>query len=539
MKILRTFWLLTLGFSLATRAYFVGPPLSLEKLAAEADFIFKGTALGTEQVRDDSFKSVSGFAACETKFKVISALKGGDVGETISFRHYQSTPTQMWGGYEPQHYHFDAGQTYLVFAKESGLGANVSRQISPSHTMKWDQGVLRCPDAKPAFGSTVPEVFWNELTNMLRNVVSTNVTYAIDQMDQMSSDSNVFGALKDFDRKEVLARVHDLMNHPDTDVAQKALQVIGSRNPYLFERDAPFWLAAVGRGKVVGLVPRDTKRKNLGGELYWRDLEAMASGPRPAEVRAGAIRALGRVNQPELQPSIYRWLKDTNNLVRASATVLLADISGPEATQSLVALTSDSAPEVRACAAYAIGYSQRSNSGASSLEKLLTDKDQSVRKAAAMSLLSFSLNEKNVADIFRVNLTNEEFHPLFLNALAQEDPKGHLEGLAEAVEARADPKNWWGGQTPAFTSWKILFKYIQNQPAEVVRSGKLDRYLDALEKVGNYSSGEPRDIYALYVQRGLNERAKKYRAAAAKTVSYNLDYYFDQVDRYPSHYLLE
>jgi hypothetical protein len=64
----------------------------------------------------------------------------------------------------------------------------------------------------------------------------------------------------------------------------------------------------------------------------------------------------------------------------------------------------------------------------------------------------------------------------------------------------------------------------------------MDRYLDAMEKVGNYSSSEPRDIYAFYVQRGMTERAQKFCEAARKAVSYDLDYYFKQVDENPSLY---
>jgi hypothetical protein len=70
----------------------------------------------------------------------------------------------------------------------------------------------------------------------------------------------------------------------------------------------------------------------------------------------------------------------------------------------------------------------------------------------------------------------------------------------------------------------------------VVRSGKFDRYLDAMEKVGNYSSSEPCDIYAFYLQRGMTERASKFRQAAKKAIPYDMEYYFKQVDENPSLY---
>ena len=60
-----------------------------------------------------------------------------------------------------------------------------------------------------------------------------------------------------------------------------------------------------------------------------------------------------------------------------------------------------------------------------------------------------------------------------------------------------------------------------------------------MEKVGNYSSSEPRDIYAFYIQRGMAARARQFREAARKAASYDLDYYFKQVDENPALYKRE
>ena len=57
--------------------------------------------------------------------------------------------------------------------------------------------------------------------------------------------------------------------------------------------------------------------------------------------------------------------------------------------------------------------------------------------------------------------------------------------------------------------------------------------------MGSYSSSEPRDIYAFYLQRGMTERAQKYREAAKKSVSYDLDYFFKQAEQNPSLYIRE
>ena len=107
------------------------------------------------------------------------------------------------------------------------------------------------------------------------------------------------------------------------------------------------------------------------------------------------------------------------------------------------------------------------------------------------------------------------------------------------MEEKTEPKDFWGGRIPAFTAREILFRYLQAQPSERVRSGPLDRYLDAMEKLSNYLSSEPRDIYAFYMHRGMTERARKFRQAAKKAASYDLDYFFKQVDPNPSLYKRE
>jgi hypothetical protein len=137
----------------------------------------------------------------------------------------------------------------------------------------------------------------------------------------------------------------------------------------------------------------------------------------------------------------------------------------------------------------------------------------------------------------RANLENVEFQPLFLNALARENAEPYLPDLAKVVEQKTYPVNWMGGQNPPLTAWEILFKYLQAQPAKTLRSGKLDRYLDALEQVGVDSSSNPSVIYAFYILSDMTDRAKKFRERATKAASYDLDYFFKLVDQNPTHYV--
>ena len=170
------------------------------------------------------------------------------------------------------------------------------------------------------------------------------------------------------------------------------------------------------------------------------------------------------------------------------------------------------------------------------LSKLLKDEAADVRRAAAESLHSFRPQIPAVAAALKADLKNPESKPLSLLALARDNPGAHLDDLAQIITEKTTPTNWTGGEIPAFTAWKLLFKFLRAQPAAEVRSGKWDHYLDVLEKVGDYSSSEPRDIYAFYLQRGLPKRAAKYRAAVKKTASYDMDYYFNMVDQNPDNY---
>jgi HEAT repeat protein len=279
----------------------------------------------------------------------------------------------------------------------------------------------------------------------------------------------------------------------------------------------------------------DFHAANEGGDLYSEELIQLGDAPGPSAVRAMAVRALGLVRKPALQKPMARWLADADSEVRASAALLLADFPESELSKKLAELVKDSAHEVRACAAEAIGCLQRADF-APLLAQMLSDPETNVRRFAAMSLLSFSPTDAGISGLFKASLDKKEFDPLFLNALAGENPEPYLPQLARAIEEKSYPSTWWGGQTPAFTSWKILFKYLKAQFPSAIRDGKFDRYLDALEKVGHYSSSEPRDIYAFYLQREMTERAAKFRASANKSAGYDLDYYFKQVDQNPANY---
>jgi HEAT repeat protein len=525
-----------LGLLHEAEAYLVGPAVNLEKLSEEADIIFKATAVSSAAVEDAWFKPVTGFEAWETEFRVITVIKGVKSEQTLRFRHYDnSRRPPVFMAYQPQFYHFESGRSYLVFAKQTDT-AGEFRQLWTHHTGKSDQGVLLCANDVPPASPGVREILWKELLALLQSPNAEDTIYGIRQIDQMSEMPDRYEFTKDFERAEVIKAVGGLLSHADPAIVKAAITVIGSDNPYLKDESAPYWLATVGSAVVPGLGKMDLNMKNLGGERYWQELIRIADGKAPAETRALAIRSLGRVRNPALLEAVSRWLADTEPAVRASATLLLTDFPQDDTLKHLPKLAADAAPEVRMCAAYGIGYIQRVEL-AGTLGTLLTDPDAKVRRAASLSLLSFSPKHHEVEQVFRANLDNEEFSPLFLNALAGEQPEAYLEPLAQVVEQKTEPKNWPGGEIPAFTAWNILFRYLQTQPARAIREGTFDRHLDALEKGYSTGSAEQRDLYAFYLQRDMTDRARAYRAAAQKAVSYDLNQAFNMVDQNPAGFM--
>lgn len=122
--------------------------------------------------------------------------------------------------------------------------------------------------------------------------------------------------------------------------------------------------------------------------------------------------------------------------------------------------------------------------------------------------------------------------------------QAYLGDLAEIIRTKRQPQQWWGGAIPWGVSWNILFKYAEGRPAAAWNEGQFNSVLDALEYPASgdpkgptyYSSSEPRDLYALYLQYGLAARAKKFRAECKKALPYDMDYYFDMVDKSPATY---
>jgi hypothetical protein len=95
----------------------------------------------------------------------------------------------------------------------------------------------------------------------------------------------------------------------------------------------------------------------------------------------------------------------------------------------------------------------------------------------------------------------------------------------------------YGGTIPAGDSWHILFDFVRSRPADELTSGKLDSSLNALQRLHWFGSGEPTELYALYLSRGLVSRAKQFREITRKSASFDMDVFFDSADQNPAIYV--
>jgi len=507
-------------------AYPVGPPLKLDQLAEEADVIVKAAVISSKPIQDEWFRACPGFAAYGTRLRVVSVVKGEVAADTITFQHYGFSKAARGSEFMPQHYEFQAGRTYIVFAKKTDT-EGVFRQLWKNHRAQEDQGVILAADAEPvAADESVKDIIWVELCALLKSADPDDVVYAIRHLNEMSSGSHF--KLDDFERGSALQAIRPFLSSKDKQVATAAIVAVGADSPYLKDDYAPHWLTAIGSGRIHGFSEWQRDSNNPDARAYWQALAAVGDSDAPNEVRALAIRALGRVAQPGVMDRVVRWLQDPDRLVRQAAVILLADYAGEQALQLLADCAVDETAEVRTGVARAIGYGQFDEL-LPLLERLLADRDLGVSTAAALSLIS--LPPGKVDTILKAHVDDAEFKSVFVNALAETDPEPYLDALAEIIEKRLEPTHFWGGRIPHGLSWKILFEYLQGKSAEDLSSGSLDKYMNALEHARFYSSSQPRDLYALYVKHGLTERAQVFREKCKATFTYDIDYYFKAVDK--------
>jgi hypothetical protein len=518
-------------------AFLVGLAPTFDELVRQADFIGKVTVLDSKPVVDPWFDGVRGYAPVQTQLEVLATYKGDAAIAEIAFRHFADGEPQQ---YFPQTYDLERGRTYVVFAAATNERA-VFRQLWKAERIGGDKAVVLAASTEPRNGEAVKSIVFAELTGLLKSATTADVLYGLAHLERLTGVSgDMLLRRAELDPSEVLTRVVPLLSSPDNEVVLAAAKMIGSNNPYMAADDAQRWLVPDERPRVPvpGFATKEGARPNPGGKLYWKQLVAVADRPGAAKTRAFAIRALGHAEEPAILPHVLGWTRDAEPLVRQSAAVLLADFTAETATEPLARLAADPQPEARIGAAHAVGFGQFSEL-IPLLGRMLGDSSPAVQSAAAMSLLSFS--PRDSVDVLRANIDNREFHALFVNALARDDTAGYVDELGEIIKKQKSPEHFWGGAIPWTVSWLRLFFYVQGQPVEQVRDGRFDKVLDMLEYPASghaagpryTSSSEPVDLYALYVQRGMADRAAKLRVLTKQNVVGDLHEFYDRVDQNP------
>jgi HEAT repeat protein len=543
----------------------------LDQLALTVDLVCKATVIADRSVTDDSFRPIDGFEVREAELHVVSTLKG-EPPRVIRFRYYgggdgpldavkallRAAEDYLSQVAEAESYPFATGRTYLLVATQSAV--DTYREVAaflpssshaalhvgpgPPHFVMRSPGVLLAADAKPHRGTTLTEAAWSELLAVLKSPREDDVLEAIDRLDELSGGPawnkgvpliGDFG-LGDVRRSRALTAIAPLVGAKSVHIATAAVTMFGRDSPYFYDQDVPFWFVGIGNGNITGLGARKRPANLMVADIGAQELLQVATDGTTPQLRTLAIRALGR--RPHAYPAamVAVWARDPSGEVRRAAVLASADLPNRE---PIMTASTDGSPELRRTAAYAVGFAQDSRI-LPTLDKLLHDPVADVRSAAALSLLSYPVDQ--AAPVMEANLTSD-FRPLFVNALASRDPQPYVAMLAEIIEQvqgkerpdQMEPTNWkYGGVIPAADSWQILFDFVKSRPTDELTSGKLDPSLDALERMHWFSSGPPTELYALYRSRGMVSRAKQFREMTRNSVPFDMDIYFDRVDQNPT-----
>jgi len=516
--------LLLFGLSFLPRpasAYAMGPPPTLAQTAAQSDVVVKARAISSRPAQDPWLGTTPGTTVEETRFQVISSLKGAEASSVIAFRHYRTDPSggEFFINVAPIRLAFTPGRTYLLCAKSAG-GAHAYRQLwrsPPGYNST--SGVFLCADAQLE-SSDLSAAVWHEMTGLLQSRNAQDQTYALDQLDTLSGGPLRMDGPTEYSRPRVLTAAAPLLASSNADVTKTALALIAGHSQYLTEETGTHWMPRRYRQAETP----DSAVNASAAQIF-----RLADTGTNADVRALAIRALAvsGTDSIGLEAAAARWAAAPAPAVRSATALLLAASPGPDAQTALSGLSRDAAPTVRASVARGIERTQNA-SALPLLTTLLRDPELPVREAAASALTAFPV--ARTGKILRANLADSEFKSIFAVTLAEENPAPYRAALTEIIQKRLVPP-LFSGSLPDAVAWEILFAQAESQSRTVLASGAWDAALHALESAQFGSSSEPRDLYAFYISHGLTGRAHQFRLACKKTIPFDMEPYFSAVDR--------
>jgi len=518
----------------AAYAYAVGPPLTLKQEAAQADLVVKAQAVSSNAAQDAWLGETSGTTAEETRFRVISPLKGNPACSIIVFRHYTAAPTneRFSMGPGPLCYQFQPGRAYIIFAKTT-REACTFRQIW-KYPPGWGsgQGVLRCADTQPLKSGDLHLAAWHELTGLLQSPRSEDKLYALPELDNRSGASQTFMATEEFDRDHVLASCAPLLRDRDPEVVIAALGVIADHSPYLRDEYGTNWSPRrYIRPEFKSSLP-PLPAHVAAERAYSLQILSLASNSPDISVRALAIRALSTASLsdagslPNLRAATTRWANDPQLKVRAAAALRLGGDFSRFGQALLQKLSQDPEPFVRRAAARGISLAKNA-AAIPLLPSLLRDTNLDVREAAASSLASFPAAQ--VRAVLLANRTDPEFKSIFVDVLAENNPAPYLNDLLEIISKQLAPPQFCGN-LPDYEAWDLAFKSLSSQPQTNWNSSQWTHDMDILEMAIAWENSAPFDLYTFYVSHGLKERAIRLRKLSKKLITWDIENNFNTID---------
>ena len=105
------------GLPVKTNHAFAKLLQGLDKMADEADVVFKGIVISSRAITNKVFPEWGKPFA--TEFEVTSLLKGNVPTKSVTFLHITGQPLAWGGGTIPSHFMFEAGKSYIIFAMKA------------------------------------------------------------------------------------------------------------------------------------------------------------------------------------------------------------------------------------------------------------------------------------------------------------------------------------------------------------------------------------------------------------------------------------
>lgn len=527
---------------------FIRPHGRLEEFAAAADLVFKGRVISTRAITNAAFPDWGNPRA--TEFKVISVLKGNVRTNRISFLHMTGGPVFWNGSSPPPVFHFEAGQSYLVFAvradKSDWLYAPSSKEIfKPDEFRQLMKGEIACRtlDARRLAKLPVKEAGWVELNRLLNDSNPSNQLYAIGKLDCLSlagRGDDEWSRSRDFKRTTVLRALLHVLASRNDQVACRALNCFVT-GPDSTANVAPFAGTLI---RIANQGPSSNRRLNaidalsgIDGPMVSNSLSHLLKDP-DENVRLGAVRLLPRFPDPFAEDALRDAADDESANVRSVVADVIGGGTYEPCLPVLVKLFHDPAGRDKLIPPTTLDFLQAG-------QRLNNIGD--VHTAAGYALVKFAPGQ--VAAILQTNLNDPGFHINFVAKLAQGDTEPWLPELVGILEARRayiddvaksppnDPRKYSGpgGEGALLIGtytkcWEDIRQYLLKKPPAELASGKYDRYMDELEKMVRPVSGcpgcsvqEARWLYQLYWTKHQTERAAKLRHQYDKTEGWWFD----------------